>query len=146
MLTLLILSMALVTGCAKPSIDQTTEPEPVLSQPSGTKQISSDQNNLPNPEVTLRKINNELEGWAENRWDFWDAMYDSNSDTIVVTISVEPSPPVPNELALRGYCDVIDDVVAKYAPTQKVDGFIYYKGELKKQCHDSSIIPPVPPY
>ena len=48
----------------------TKEPTPTQPQPSATEQVRS-SDGLLNPNITLRKIKNDLEGWAEERWNFW---------------------------------------------------------------------------
>lgn len=87
---------------------------------------------LPITEESLNLITEDLEGWAEGRWSKYEASYDTNSSSLVLTISASPQ---ANEVALTSYCRVLKDIANKYASGYKFVGKIYINGTVKKTCN-----------
>ena len=93
-----------------------------------------DCSSTPKPPIstdTLRKINEELESWAQGRWANFRASYDSKNSTLIIQVAALPR---SNKIAWDGYCRVMKDLAQKYAPGYNFVGRVLVMGDVKKRC------------
>ena len=107
------LFLPLALGCSEQGAEPPVRPQPI-------------------PGSVLDKIESDLSGWAEGRWNSVKVSRTNDGEHVAVYIGISV---MANEIAQSGYCDVVKNTIAPLlSPPQSWSAELSVGGKVTRRC------------